>query len=118
MGEKNYKEIKKLLSSREALGTICFNKHKKKGLINCVRMSELLKIPIDIVKETCVKLEASGILLLHRAGYDLEAEFLEQEDDRIKQLIDEAIWENKQEYGTIYKRLVTAELMDFMDENK
>jgi hypothetical protein len=26
------------------------------------------------------------------------------------------IWENKQEYGKIYKKMITAELLDFMDE--
>ena len=43
---------------------------------------------------------------------------IEHDNDEIKPVIDEVIWEQKQEYGRIYKRLITAELLDFMEGDK
>jgi len=48
----------------------------------------------------------------------MEVEMLDQDDTHTKHIIDEVIWDNKQEYGRIYKKLITAELVDFMNYMK
>jgi len=111
-------ELKQLLSSKEALGIICFNKHRHQAKISCTRLSEILKIPITKIKEMCAKLEKFKVVKIHKAGPDYEVEVLESKNDEISHMIDEIIWENKQEYGKIYKKLITAELLDFMGEEK
>ena len=115
-GQEKLEAIKGLLAKPEALGILCFNKHHRNTKINSARISEMLKIPINRLKETCKLLEDEKIVKLHRAGSDYEIEILDQEDSGVKQAIDEVIWENKQEYGRIYKKMITAELLDFMDE--
>jgi hypothetical protein len=119
MGEENSKaELKELFSTKEALGIICYNKHHNQKMINCTRLSELLKIPINKLKETCSRLETAGVLKVHKVGPDLELEMLDKDNDVIRHNIDEIIWEYKQEYGKIYKKLITAELLDFMEGSK
>jgi len=118
MDKKKIEEIKEILSSKEALGIICFNKHHHHGRVNCTRLSELLKIPINKLKDTCTKLQELKVLKLYKMGQDIELEITEEENDDIKHIIDEIIWDNKQEYGKIYKKLITAELLDFMGDNK
>jgi hypothetical protein len=117
MGDR-YEELKEVLSTNEALAIICYNKYHHKGFINCTRVSEMIKVPINKVKDTCVKLEEMKVLKIHRTGYDMEVEMLDQDDTHTKHIIDEVIWENKQEYGKIYKKLITAELVDFMNYMK
>jgi hypothetical protein len=53
---------------------------------------------------------------MYKIGLDVEIEFLDKEDNELKKLLDEVIWDNKEEYGKIYKKLVTTELLDFMKE--
>jgi hypothetical protein len=108
--------IKSLLSSNEALGIICFSKHHLQGRINCTKLSELLKIPINKLKDLCQKLEEKNVIKMYKIGLDVEIEFLDKEDNELKKLLDEVIWDNKEEYGKIYKKLVTTELLDFMKE--
>jgi hypothetical protein len=111
-------EIKELLSTKEALGIICYNKHHNQKKISITKLSELLKIPSSKLKEACVKLEEFKIIKVTRFGQDSEIEMIEHDNDEIKPVIDEVIWEQKQEYGRIYKRLITAELLDFMEGDK
>jgi hypothetical protein len=49
-------------------------------------------------------------------GPDYEIELLDKDNEDLKKIFDEIIWENKQEYGKIYKKLITAELLDFMGD--
>lgn len=116
--EQRHAQLKELLTTKEALGIICYNKHHNQKRVNCTRLSELLKIPINKIKETCVKLEELNVITLMKLGVDLELEFIEHENDDVKHTVDEAIWENKQEYGKTYKKLITAELLDFMNSDK
>jgi hypothetical protein len=111
-------QLKELLTTKEALGIICYGKHHNQKQVSCTRLSELLKVPINKIKEICSKLEELNVVTVIKLGVDLELEFIEHENDDVKHIIDEAIWENKQEYGKIYKRLITSELMDFMDGDK
>ncbi len=108
--------IKSLLSSNEALGIICYSKHHLQGRINCTKLSELLKIPINKIKEICTKLEEKNVLKIYKVGLDMEIELQDKEDNELKKILDEIIWNNKEEYGKIYKKLVTSELLDFMKE--
>ncbi|MBP7793247.1 MAG: hypothetical protein KA120_09350 [Candidatus Goldbacteria bacterium] len=109
-------QIKSMLSTNEALSIICFSKHHLEGRINCTKLSELLKIPINKIKDVCTKLEEKEVIKMYKSGLDVEIEFLEKEDADIKKILDEVIWDNREEYGKIYKKLVTAELMDFMKD--
>jgi DNA-binding MarR family transcriptional regulator len=111
-------EIKQLLSTKEALGIICYNKHHNQKRISVTKLSELLKIPSSKLKETCTKLEEYKLIKTYKFGQDNEIEMVEHDNDDIKPVIDEVIWEQKQEYGRIYKRLITAELLDFMEGDK
>jgi predicted transcriptional regulator len=115
---KRLAEIKELLSSNEALGIICYNKHHNQKKISVTKLSELLKIPFAKLKETCAKLEEKALIKVNKFGQDNEIELIENENDDIKSVVDEVIWEQKQEYGRIYKRLITAELLDFMEGGK
>jgi len=108
--------IKSLLSSNESLSIICYSKHHLQGRINCTKLSELLKIPINKIKDICAKLEEKNILKTHKVGLDVEIELLDKEGNELKKILDEVIWNNKEEYGKIYKKLVTSELLDFMKE--
>lgn len=114
MVKPDHEPLKKVLAAKEALGIICYNKHSHKGNISAARISEILKIPINKVKETCAVLEESKVIRTKKMGQDLEIELNENPPDEVSQLIDEIIWEHKQEYGLIYKKLITAELLDFM----
>ncbi len=116
MGGKDYNAIKAALTLKEALGIICFNKHHHRGKITDSRLSEILKIPVNKIRETMEILKRHGIISTQKIGYDTEIEFIEPEDEKIKHIIDEVIWEQKQEYGKIYKKLITAELLDFMSK--
>jgi len=107
--------LKALLSTKEALGVICFSKHHD-GRINCTRLSELLKVPINKLREICVNLEELKAIKMHKMGPDYEIELLDKDNEDLKKIFDEIIWENKQEYGKIYKKLITAELLDFMGD--
>lgn len=107
--------LRNLLSTNEALGVICFSKHHN-GRINCTRLSELLKVPINKLKETCVKMESLKTIKIHKMGADQEVELLDKDNEELKKIFDEIIWEHKQEYGKIYKKLITAELLDFMGD--
>lgn len=111
----DYEEIKRILQTDEGLGLVCVSKHYHKGNINCTRLSELLKIPINRLKEICEKLEALSFLKMHKIGSDTEIELLMTDDEKLKHLIDEIIWENKVEYGNIYKRFITMEFMNFLN---
>jgi hypothetical protein len=111
-------QLKELLTTKEALGIICYNKHHNQKRVSCSRLSELLKIPINRIKEVSLKLEELNVVTIIKLGTDQELEFIENENEDIKHTIDEAIWENKQEYGKIYKKLITTELLDFMEGDK
>lgn len=111
----DYEEIKKILSTNEGLGLVCISKHYHKNKINCSRLSELLKIPINKLKELCVKLEESGFLKMYKMGTDAEIELILMDDENLKHIFDEIIWDNKIEYGNIYKRFITMEFMDFLN---
>jgi hypothetical protein len=115
MKAEDSEALKELLSTKEALGVICFSKHHN-GRINCTRLSELLKVPINKLKEICVKMEALKAIKIHKMGPDQEIELLDKDDEDLKKIFDETIWEHKQEYGKIYKKLITAELLDFMGD--
>ncbi len=117
MKRENVEKLKELLSTDEALGIICFSKHHS-GRINCTRLSELLKTPINKLKDVCVKLEELKAVKIHKLGQDHELELLDKDDEELKKIFDEVLWLNKQEYGRIYKKLITAELLDFMGDNK
>lgn len=106
--------IKELLSSNEALAIICFFKHHLHERINCTKLSELLKTPINKLKELCIKLEEKNIIKMHKVGLDIEIELLDKEDGELRKVLDEVIWTQREEYGKIYKKLVTSELLDFM----
>ncbi|MFP4466962.1 MAG: hypothetical protein ACLFP1_07920 [Candidatus Goldiibacteriota bacterium] len=114
MGDLEKDVLKEIFSSREALGVICYKKHRHQGKISAARISEILKVPINKVKDTCEKLQGAGLITTYKTGADIQIEFVDSENDKLKDIIDEAIWENKQEYGQVYKRLITAELLDFM----
>ncbi len=115
---KSQSDLKELLSTREALGIICYNKHHNQKRINATRLSELLKIPAAKLKETCLRLEELNVLKIHKLGADNELEIIEHDNDDVRHAIDEAVWIHKQEYGKIYKKLITAELLDFMEGDK
>jgi hypothetical protein len=115
MKPEELEELKELLSTKEALGIICFSKHHN-GRISCTRLSELLKVPINKLKEICVKMESLNALKIHKLGVDHEIELLDKENEELKKAFDEVIWEHKAEYGKIYKKLITAELLDFMGD--
>jgi len=115
MKAEDSEALKELLSTKEALGVICFSKHHN-GRISCTRLSELLKVPINKLKEICVKMENLKAIKVHKMGPDQEIELLDKDDEDLKKIFDEIIWEHKQEYGKIYKKLITAELLDFMGD--
>ncbi len=116
--ELRHAQLKELLATKEALGIICYNKHHNQKRVSCSRLSELLKTPINKIKEISVRLEELNVVKVIKLGTDQELEFIEDENEDVKHTIDEAIWENKQEYGKIYKKLITAELLDFMEGDK
>jgi hypothetical protein len=107
--------LKELLSTKEALGIICYSKHHN-GRINSTRLSELLKIPINKLREVCGKMEVLKAIKMHKLGSDHEIELLDKDNEALKKIFDEIIWEHKQEYGKIYKKLITSELLDFMGD--
>jgi hypothetical protein len=111
----NYEELKQILSTDEGLGIVCFSKHHQKAKMSCTKLSEILKSPINRLKDTCSKLEEMGVIKVNKIGNDHEIELSQHDDEKVKHIIDEIIWLNKEEYGKIYKRIITAELMDFMD---
>jgi hypothetical protein len=111
----DYEEIKRILQTAEGLGLVCASKYYHKGNVNCARLSELLKIPINRLKEMCEKLEALGFLKMHKIGNDIEIELLVADDEKLKHLLDEIIWDNKVEYGNIYKKFITMEFMNFLN---
>ena len=111
----DYDRLKQLLTTNEGLGIICFNKHTHKGKINCTKISEVLKIPINKIKSIAAEFEEIGILKTNKAGQDIEIEMTLSGDERARHIVDEVVWENKQEYGKIYKQIITAELLEFMD---
>ena len=115
MKQGEVEELKRLLSSQEALGIICYSKHHD-GRINMTRLSEMSKVPINKLKDICKRLEELKAVKIHKAGPDNEIELLDRENEDLKKVFDEIIWENKQEYGKIYKKLITAELLDFMGD--
>lgn len=116
--QQRHAQLKELLATKEALGIICYSKHHNQKRVSCGRLSELLKVPINRIKEISAKLEELNVVTNTKMGTDQELEFIEHENDDVKHTIDEAIWENKQEYGKIYKKLITAELLDFMEGDK
>ncbi|MCE5300147.1 MAG: hypothetical protein LLG37_04640 [Spirochaetia bacterium] len=116
LDEKKTVRIKELMAREECLGIICYYKHHNQKSMNSARVSELLKIPVNKIKEACVKMEELDILKMHKLGEDFEIEMLDNENESIKHAIDEIIWEQKNEYGRIYKKLITAELLDFMED--
>jgi hypothetical protein len=109
-------EIKRLLSTNESLSILCFSKHNLQARINCTKLSELIKIPINKIKDLCIKLEEKNIIKMHKVGLDIEIELLDKEDSELRKILDEVIWQNKEEYGKIYKKLITSELLDFMKD--
>lgn len=115
---ERHTHLKELLTSKEALGIICYNKHHNQKRAKFSRLSELLKVPVNKIRDICVKLEELKVITLFKMGADSELEFIEHENEEVKHIIDESIWENKEEYGKIYKKLVTAELLDFMEGDK
>ncbi|MEI7542737.1 MAG: hypothetical protein WCJ94_05745 [bacterium] len=117
-GEKRNAKLKELLKTQAALGIICFYNHYKKTKTNGAKLAEVLKIPVSKIKETCEKLAQCKVLTVSKTGSDLEIKFIMDQNDEIKQTIDEAIWENNQEYGSIYHKIITTELRDFMEGNK
>ena len=77
-------EIKELLSTKEALGIICYNKHHNQKRISVTKLSELLKIPSNKLKETCEKLEEYKLIKIYKFGQDNEIEMVEHDNDDIK----------------------------------
>ncbi len=111
----NYEEIKKILSTNEGLGFVCISRHYHKNKIDCSRLSELFKVPINKLKELCSKLEELGFLKTSKVGTEIEIELTLVDDENIKYILDEIILDNKIEYGNIYKRFITKEFMDFLN---
>ncbi|HDQ26752.1 MAG TPA: hypothetical protein ENN43_08430 [bacterium] len=116
MDKKRAEAVSEIMAAKEALAIICYTKHQTKHRISCARLSEILKIPVNRIKETCASLEGLGVVKTEKMGVDTEVTLVEHENDEIKKVIDEAIWENRQEYGKIYKKIMTAELLDFMGD--
>lgn len=115
MKKEELEEIRGLLASQEALGIICYSKHHD-GSINMTRLSEMMKVPVNKLKDLCKRLEELKALKVIKAGPDNEIELLDRDNEELKKMFDEIIWENKQEYGKVYKKLITAELLDFMGD--
>ncbi len=116
---KDYEELKKALSTREGLAIICYYIHHKQFTkLNMQKIAKNMKMSIQDLKAIGDIMEKMGAVKVNKLGELTELEIPTNEDDKVKKLMDTIIWEKKEEYGKLYKELLTAEMVDFLGDNK
>lgn len=116
---RSYEDLKELLSYPEAVALICFNINysSRFSRVNLGVLAGFLDLPYDKIKKMArlfVKLKMAKI---YYAGIDTEIEMLTSDSDEIKDIIYEVIWEHKNEYSFVYRRILVAEAVESFSLN-
>ncbi len=119
MAQNRYDDLKELLSYPEAIALICFNINysKRYDRVNIGVLAGFLGLPDDKLKNMVRVFKKLKMANIYNAGMDTEIEMLEPQGDMIKDVIYEVIWENKDEYSFVYRRILAAEVAESLALN-
>jgi hypothetical protein len=116
---KDFEELKKALSTREGLAIICYYLHNKQFTkLNMQKIAKNMKMSIQDLKAIGEIMEKMGAVKVNKLGELTEIEIPANENESVKKVMDKIVWEKKEEYGKLYKELLTAEMIDFLGGNK
>jgi len=122
MGNENsedFDELRKVLSTKEGLAIICYYiHHKHHSKLNMQKIAKAMKMSVQDLKAVYEIMEKMGAAKVNKMGETTEVEISIGENDKVKKLMDSIIWEKKEEYGKMYKQLLTAEIIDFIGNDK
>src|SRR5208283_2159234 len=112
---KDFDELKKALSTREGLAIICYYLHHKQFTkLSMQKIAKNMKMSIQDLKAIGDIMEKMGAVKVNRLGELTEIEIPTNENESVKKIMDKIVWEKKEEYGKLYKELLTAEMIDFL----
>lgn len=120
MGSKaSYEDLKELLSYPEAIALICFNINysNRFSRVNLGVLAGFLDLSDDKVKKMARIFEKLKMAKVYHTGIDTEIEMLSSENDEIKDIIYEVIWEQKNQYSFVYRRILAAEAVESLALN-
>ena len=116
---ESYQDLKELLSYPEAVALICFNINYSSRFTraNLGVLAGFLDLPDDKVKKMARVFQKLNMVKIHNTGIDMEIEMLSPENDDVKDIIYEVIWEHKNEYSFVYRRILAAEAVESLALN-
>ena len=119
MARDSYEDLKELLSFPEAVALICFNINYASRFtrVNLVVLAGFLDLEDEKVKKMARVFEKLKMVKIHNTGIDTEIEMLTTDNDDIKDVIYEVIWEHKSEYSFVYRRILAAEAVESLALN-
>jgi hypothetical protein len=109
--DKKYEELKELLSFPEAIALICFNINysARFSRVNLGVLAGFLGLEDEKLKKISRVFKKLNMAKIYNDGINAEIEMLEPENDDVKDIIYEVIWENKDQYSFVYRRILAAE---------
>lgn len=119
MVKESYDDLKELLSYPEAIALICFNINysSRFARVNLGVLAGFLDLPDIKVKRMAKIFEKLKMAKVYRTGIDTEIEMFAPDNDDIKDIIYEVIWEHKNEYSLVYRRILAAEAVESLALN-
>ena len=119
MAKLDYQDLKELLSYPEAVALICFhiNYSSRFSKVNLGVLAEFLELPDDKMKKMARVFEKLKMAKIHNSGINAEIEMLDPQNDDLKDVVYEVIWENKSEYSFVYRRILAAEAVESLALN-
>jgi hypothetical protein len=119
MAENRYEDLKELLSYPEAIALICFNINYSRRFerVNLGVLAGFLGLPEDKVKNMARIFKKLNMANLFNTGINTEIELFEPSSDLLKDVIYEVVWENKDEYSFVYRRILAAEAVESLALN-
>ena len=117
--KQSYEDLKELLSYPEAVALICFNINYSSRFtrVNLGVLAGFLDLPDDKVKRMARVFEKLKMVKIHNTGIDTEIEMMSSDSDEVKDVIYEVIWEHKDEYSFVYRRILAAEAVESLALN-
>ena len=119
MSGERYEDLKELLSYPEAIALICFNINYSKRFdrVNLGVLAGFLGLPELKVKNMARVFKKLNMANIYNDGMNQEIEMMEPSSDMLKDVIYEVIWEHKDEYSFVYRRILAAEAVESLALN-
>jgi hypothetical protein len=109
--DKKYEELKELLSYPESIALLCFNINYSSRFtrINIGVLAGFLGLEDETLRRISRVFKKLKMANIYKEGMNSEIEMMEPDNDEVKDIIYEVIWENKDQYSFVYRRILAAD---------